>query len=137
MHFDYLVFNTIGHTSYMIYNFGLFTIPMIEDEYFARHPYGYIPVEFNDLFFPTHSVILCFVGILQCFVYEVEFSKFLLRFIDSTRIGERRIKFQTRAKGRSKKFRPRGRNPRGRNFSDLPEGLEFDSKLPNLYRIGF
>ena len=28
-----------------------------------------------------------------------------------------------------------GNGPRGRNFFDLPSGLEFDSTLPNPYRI--
>ena len=37
--------------------------------------------------------------------------------------------------GRSEKFGPLGLRPQGRNFFDLPSGLEFDSTLPNPYRI--
>lgn len=73
MHFDYLAFNTVGHTCYMIYNLGLFTVPSIDEEYHRRHPFGANPVEFNDLFFPIHAVVLCITGIIQCCVYEVRF----------------------------------------------------------------
>ena len=37
------------------------------------------------------------------------------------------VESNSKPEGRSKKFRPRWRSPRGRNFSDLPKGLEFDS----------
>ena len=83
LHFDYLAFNTLGHTCYMIYNLGLFAIPSIVDEFERRHPLSLNPVEFNDLFFPIHGVALCLVGILQCFIYEVNHSKtlYLTRFV--------------------------------------------------------
>ena len=71
LHFDYLAFNTIGHTCYMLYNVGLFAIPAVVNEFERRHPLSITPVEINDLFFPIHGVILCLVGIGQCCFYEV------------------------------------------------------------------
>lgn len=71
MHFDFLTFNTLGFTCYLIYNIGLYSIPTIEEEYHKRHPFGANPVEFNDLFFPLHAVVLCITGIFQCCLYQV------------------------------------------------------------------
>ena len=58
MHLDYLAFNTVGHVFYLIYNYGLFAIPVIEGEYYTRHPFESNPIEVNDIFFSIHAVAM-------------------------------------------------------------------------------
>ncbi|OWA51055.1 Cystinosin [Hypsibius exemplaris] len=67
--FDFLALNITGFLCYTIFNVGLFWIPEIQDEYFARHPRGVLPVEANDVFFAIHAVCLTIVQIAQCFIY--------------------------------------------------------------------
>ena len=71
MHFDYLAFNVIGRTCYMIYNVGLYSVRSIKEEYLKCHPSGTNPIAINDIVFPVHGVILCLIAIIQCFCYEV------------------------------------------------------------------
>ena len=73
MHFDYLAFNMVGHTCYMVYNVGLYSVTSVKEEYQRRHPFGANPIAINDIFFPVHAVILCLIAIVQCFCYEVYF----------------------------------------------------------------
>lgn len=80
MHFDYLAFNLVGHTCYMVYNLGLYSVISVKEEYQRRHPFGANPIAINDIFFPVHAVILCLIAIVQCFCYEVLFH-FLFTFI--------------------------------------------------------
>ena len=80
MHFDYLAFNMVGHTCYMVYNIGLYSVTSVKEEYQRRHPFGANPIAVNDIFFPVHAVILCLIAIVQCFCYEV-FFQFLFTFI--------------------------------------------------------
>lgn len=68
--FDFLALNVIGHTLYAIFNIGLYWIPEIQDEYFARHPRGLNPVLLNDVFFSIHASLITMVTIGQCFLYE-------------------------------------------------------------------
>jgi len=70
MHFDYLAFNMVGHTCYMVYNVGLYSVTSVKEEYQRRHPFGANPIAINDIFFPVHAVILCLIAIVQCFCYE-------------------------------------------------------------------
>ena len=58
MHLDYLAFNTVGHVFYLIYNYGLFAVTVIEGEYYTRHPFESNPIEVNDLFFSIHAVAM-------------------------------------------------------------------------------
>ena len=80
MHFDYLAFNMVGHTCYMVYNVGLYSVTSVKEEYQRRHPFGANPIAINDIFFPVHAVILCLIAIVQCFCYEVNFH-FLYTFL--------------------------------------------------------
>ena len=61
-------------------------------------------------------------------IYGVEYY---ISESDSIRIGELRIKFQTL--GKARKIPPPRAPLSGRG--GIPEGLEFDSTLPNPYRI--
>ena len=63
MHFDYLAFNMVGHTCYMVYNVGLYSVTSVKEEYQRRHPFGANPIAINDIFFPVHAVILCLIAI--------------------------------------------------------------------------
>ena len=77
--FDFLALNITGFLCYTIFNIGLFWIPEIQAEYFARHPRGVIPVEANDVFFAIHAVCLTLVQITQCFIYPVQFPTDLMK----------------------------------------------------------
>ncbi|GAU89611.1 hypothetical protein RvY_02143 [Ramazzottius varieornatus] len=73
--FDFLALNITGFLCYAIFNVGLYYIPQIQDQYYARHPRGIIPVEPNDVFFAIHAVCLTLVSIVQCFIYESDGQK--------------------------------------------------------------
>lgn len=71
LNFDFLALNTIGFTCYTIYNFTLMFSYPVQKEYYARHAYSRIPVEYNDLFFSLHASIITLVTVVQCLIYEV------------------------------------------------------------------
>ncbi|VDM16748.1 unnamed protein product [Hydatigera taeniaeformis] len=68
--FDFVVFNIIGFACYSAFNIGLFFVSRIQEQYFARHSLGVIPVEINDLFFSLHGVAVMLVVIIQCLFFE-------------------------------------------------------------------
>ncbi|VDK35947.1 unnamed protein product [Taenia asiatica] len=68
--FDFIVFNVIGFACYSAFNIGLYFVPRIKAQYFARHPLGVIPVEINDLFFSLHGLFIMLVVIVQCLIFE-------------------------------------------------------------------
>lgn len=72
LNFDFIALNVVGFTLYSAFNLGLFYIPEIEDEYFARHPRGMNPVKVNDIFFAVHATAATIVTIIQCYFYERE-----------------------------------------------------------------
>jgi cystinosin len=49
LNFDFLALNLLGHSCYAIYNISLYTSHDIQQEYFAQHPYGVLPVLLNDV----------------------------------------------------------------------------------------
>ena len=75
MHFDTLAFNAVGHTCYMVYNVGLYSVSSVKEEYHRRHPFGVNPIAINDVFFPVHAVLLSSIATVQCCYYEVRWLK--------------------------------------------------------------
>ena len=69
--FDTLALNTVGHTCYMVYNVGLYSVPSVKEEYHRRHPFGINPVKINDIFFPLQTLVTLSIAIYQCCSYEV------------------------------------------------------------------
>jgi len=70
VHLDYLSYNTIGHSFYTLYNFAMYFWPVVQNEYRRRHPMSQSPVEFNDLFFPAHAALCCYIMVIQACFYE-------------------------------------------------------------------
>ncbi|CDI97842.1 cystinosin [Echinococcus multilocularis] len=68
--FDFVVFNVIGFACYSAFNIGLYFVPRIQAQYFARHPLSVIPVAINDLFFGLHGLAMVLVLIVQCLFFE-------------------------------------------------------------------
>lgn len=73
LNFDFLALNLLGFSCYSIYNFSLMFSREVQQDYHEVHPHSIIPVEYNDLFFSLHAVVLTFVTIFQCFIYEVSY----------------------------------------------------------------
>lgn len=71
LNFDFLALNTLGFACYTISNFALMFSDTVKNEYYRRHNYGRISVEYNDLFFAAHALIITLVTVAQCFLYEV------------------------------------------------------------------
>lgn len=70
LNFDFLAYNITGFVAYGLFNIGMFWIPTVQHEYFAKHPGGVNPVRANDVFFTVHAILLTFITILQCLFYE-------------------------------------------------------------------
>ncbi|XP_078434809.1 PQ-loop repeat family protein / transmembrane family protein [Wolffia australiana] len=71
LNFDFLVLNVTKHSSYLIYNAGLFFSSTIQRQY--REKYGsdeIIPVAANDVCFSVHAVLLTVVTLFQVIIYE-------------------------------------------------------------------
>lgn len=71
LNFDFLVLNLTKHTSYLIYNAGLFFSPVIQMQYHQK--YGQdemIPVAANDVAFSIHAVLLTAFTLYQVLIYE-------------------------------------------------------------------
>ena len=49
LNFDFLALNLIGHSCYSIYNICLYTSHEIQQQYYANHPHGVLPVLLNDV----------------------------------------------------------------------------------------
>ena len=71
LNFDFLALNLLGFTCYAIFNAALLFSDSVQHEYYNRYTYSRIPVEYNDLFFAVHAVIITILTIFQCFIYEV------------------------------------------------------------------
>ena len=70
LNFDFLALNTIGYWCYTIYNFGMFSVRIIQEEYWLKEGTMVIPVKLNDLAFSSHGIFACLITILQCLVFE-------------------------------------------------------------------
>lgn len=71
LNFDFQALNFLGFTCYFIYNFSFMFSREVRKDYYERNTYSRIPVEYNDLFFAAHALILTVITCIQCFVYEV------------------------------------------------------------------
>ena len=49
LNFDYIALNLFGYTCYSIFNIYLYTSHDIQQQYYAQHPHGILPVLFNDV----------------------------------------------------------------------------------------
>ncbi|XP_074576218.1 cystinosin homolog [Curcuma longa] len=71
LNFDFLVLNITKHSSYLIYNAGLFFSSAIRRQY--REKYGsdeMIPVAANDVAFSIHAVALTAFTLFQVVIYD-------------------------------------------------------------------
>lgn len=68
--FDFLTYNILGHSCYLIYNFSFFFLTSIQDEYYKLHGTRDAGVRFNDVFFSIHAVAITAFTIYQCIIYE-------------------------------------------------------------------
>ncbi|XP_047737407.1 cystinosin homolog isoform X2 [Hyalella azteca] len=67
--FDFLTFNLIGFSFYLMFNIGMYWIPGIKAEFKLRHPNEINHVRLNDVIFPLYAVICTLVTIVQCIFY--------------------------------------------------------------------
>lgn len=68
--FDFIGLNLTGFMTYSFFNLGIYFSPVVQGEYYARHPTGVLPVEMNDIVFGLHATLATFVTVLQCCFYE-------------------------------------------------------------------
>uniref|UniRef100_A0A131YYR3 Cystinosin n=1 Tax=Rhipicephalus appendiculatus TaxID=34631 RepID=A0A131YYR3_RHIAP len=68
--FDFIGLNLTGFLAYSFFNLGVFFSPVVQSEYYARHPTGVLPVEMNDIVFGLHASLATFITVLQCYFYE-------------------------------------------------------------------
>jgi uncharacterized protein with PQ loop repeat len=54
LNFDFLALNIIGHSCYSIFNICLYTSRDIQQQYYALHPHGILPVLLNDVSFYSY-----------------------------------------------------------------------------------
>lgn len=74
LNFDFLALNLMGFICYTIFNYSLMFSREARQNYFNRYEFSRIPVEYNDLFFAAHAVLLTVITVIQCFIYEVSTS---------------------------------------------------------------
>lgn len=70
LNFDFLALNLLGFTCYSVYNMSLLLSYNVQQEYYRRYTYSRIPVEYNDLFFALHALVITILTVIQCFIYE-------------------------------------------------------------------
>ena len=58
LNFDFLTLNILGHSCYSVFNICLYTSHDIQQQYYAKHPHGILPVLLNDVR-ETSSLIKC------------------------------------------------------------------------------
>lgn len=68
--FDFIGLNLTGFLAYSFFNLGVYCSPVVQSEYYSRHPAGVLPVEVNDIVFGLHASLATFITVLQCFFYE-------------------------------------------------------------------
>ncbi len=57
LNFDFLALNIIGHSCYTIFNLSLYTSTSVQQQYYALHPHGVLPVLLNDVNFYLYTYI--------------------------------------------------------------------------------
>ena len=71
---DFVFLNVTGFFVYGIFNIGLFWVPEMQREYFAKYPTGEIPVQINDVIFTLHAILASGITMTQCVVYDVSYG---------------------------------------------------------------
>lgn len=71
LNFDFLALNIVGFICYSIFYVTVLFSEEAQNDYRDKYPYSRIQADYNDLFFALHAVVLTFVTIVQCFIYEV------------------------------------------------------------------
>jgi cystinosin len=67
--FDFQLLNVTGYTAYSLFNCLLKLVPVLSNQYVSK--YGPpIPVDWSDLGFAVHGLLITIVTIVQCFIYE-------------------------------------------------------------------
>lgn len=49
LNFDFLSLNILGHSCYSVFNLVLYTSSKVQQQYYANHPHGVLPVLLNDV----------------------------------------------------------------------------------------
>ena len=49
LNFDFLALNILGHSCYSVFNLYLYTSSNVQQQYYAKHPHGVLPVLLNDV----------------------------------------------------------------------------------------
>ena len=70
LNFDFIALNLLGFASYTTYNATMLFSSGVRDTYYKSHAYTRIPVEYNDLFFSAHALLMSVITAIQCFIYE-------------------------------------------------------------------
>ena len=66
---DFVVLNTIGFTCYSIYCLSFYYSAVIQQQYRDRWNTNVFSVQWNDVVFSTHALIVTLMVLLQCVVY--------------------------------------------------------------------
>lgn len=67
---DFVLLNTLGHTSYLVYNTLLYFLPAARREYRDRHGGRDNVVQLNDFIFSLHATLLAIIILVQYLVYR-------------------------------------------------------------------
>ena len=70
LNFDYLSYNLTGFTAYSIFNISLYSVHVVQEQYFKEFGGSVIPVQLNDVFFGFHNTFITAVCIFQCYLYD-------------------------------------------------------------------
>ncbi|EDO46894.1 predicted protein, partial [Nematostella vectensis] len=70
LNFDFVCYNLTGFVAYGLFNIGMFWIPLVQQQYEAKHPNGVNPVQTNDVFFTLHAIVLTIITGIQACIYE-------------------------------------------------------------------
>lgn len=68
--FDFLLYNLLGHSCYLVYNLSFYFLPSIQEEYYKIHHSHDTGVRLNDVVFSLHAVAITGFTIFQCFIYK-------------------------------------------------------------------
>ncbi|BGP16587.1 hypothetical protein JCM10213v2_004589 [Rhodosporidiobolus nylandii] len=67
---DFLALNPLGFACYTVFNVALFASPVVRRQYADRHDGHYPQVQWNDLAFSIHALLLSSITLLQSFLFK-------------------------------------------------------------------
>ncbi|CAF1011873.1 unnamed protein product [Adineta ricciae] len=70
LNFDFLALNILGHSCYSVFNLYMYLSSNVQQQYYAKHPHGVLPVLLNDVIFSCHAVFACVVTVIQCLFFD-------------------------------------------------------------------